>query len=67
MDTDLDIDVPEKLAPVLRKAADTYRESYGELQSAWQDKAAGRIWDRFAVILERAAEACECAMKKEGL
>jgi hypothetical protein len=52
----MDVDSPEKVARVLRKAAQEYYYSAGELSSAWQDKNAGSPWNRIARILERAAE-----------
>jgi len=63
-DLDLDVDTPEELAPVLRAAADQYNESASELQSAWQDPHAGKVWAKFAVILERAADQAEKAVDK---
>jgi hypothetical protein len=59
---DLDVDSPEKLAGVLRLAAQRFNESAGELESAWQDKNAGKVWERMARILERATDSCERAM-----
>ena len=54
--TDLDVDAPEKVSKVLRDAAQMYYESASELQSAWQDKSAGKIWNHLAIILEQAAD-----------
>ena len=62
-DLDLDVDAPEKVANVLRRAADKYWESESELQSMWQDPRAGRIWREFAKILERAADQCDACRK----
>ena len=59
----LDVDAPEKVADVLRAAAQKYRESTSELQSAWQDNGIV-IWDRIAKILERAADSCDKAVTK---
>jgi acyl-CoA reductase-like NAD-dependent aldehyde dehydrogenase len=59
--TDLDLDAPEKVAGVLRAAAEQYRESASELAVAWQDKNAGKVWARLARILERAADQCDRA------
>lgn len=56
---DLDITTPKALAAILRNAADKYYESATELESAWQDKNAGKIWERYAKELERAATRCE--------
>jgi hypothetical protein len=64
MTLDLDVDTPEKVAQVLRAAAERFYESEGELQSAWQDRNAGRVWREFAKILERAADQCERAVSK---
>ena len=58
-DLDLDVDAPDKVADVLRAAAEAYEESATELQSAWQDREAGRPWSRIARILERAADQIE--------
>jgi hypothetical protein len=52
---DLDVDAPDKVAAVLRHAAEQYYESAGVLQSAWQDRDPHRVWSRIARILERAA------------
>lgn len=52
---DLDVDEPDKVAKILREAAEQYYESASELESAWQDKAAGKPWTLIAQILERAA------------
>lgn len=56
---DLDVDCPEKVARVLRAAAEKFFEAHSELQSAWQDKSAGAAWAKIARILERAAASCE--------
>lgn len=59
---DLDVDSPEKVADVLREAADQYRESAAELESAWQEKAAGRPWTQIATLLEGCAERIDRAV-----
>jgi len=44
---DLDINeaaAPDEIAPILRMHADKFRIAQYELQSAWQDKQAGRGW-----------------------
>jgi hypothetical protein len=51
----LDVDVPEHVSAVLNRAAQAYYESAGELSSAWQDPNAGKVWEKIAVILEKAA------------
>ncbi len=55
-DLDLDVDAPDNVSQVLRDAAEAYYESASELESAWQDKGAGRPWTVIAKILERAAD-----------
>lgn len=55
----LDVDSPDKVPAALRAAAQAYYESAGELESAWQDKAAGRPWDQIAGLLEAMAEQIE--------
>ena len=52
----LDVESPEQVSAVLRAATQAYYESQGELQSAWQDKNAGREWSIIARELERAAD-----------
>ena len=44
---------------VLRAAAEAYYESASELESAWQDRGAGRPWEIIARILEKAADKIE--------
>jgi hypothetical protein len=59
---DLDLEncsAPDDVAPVLRRAAEKYRESRLELQSAWQDKNAGRGWEIIARELEKLATKLE--------
>jgi hypothetical protein len=58
--TDLqDADTPESVAIILRNAASRYRESVPELQAAWGDVDAGKIWDKIAKCLETAANRCD--------
>lgn len=61
---DLDVATPTQVAQVLRAAADKFNESMGELQSAWQDEQAGRVWGEFAKILNRAADQADKACGK---
>jgi hypothetical protein len=61
---DLDADVPEKVAPVLREAAQKFNESAAELQAAWQDALAGTVWTAIAKILEGAADKVDSAVKR---
>jgi hypothetical protein len=58
-DLDLDVDAPDKVVPVLRRAAEKYHDSAVELEAAWQEKSAGRPWTKIARILERAAASIE--------
>lgn len=58
--TDLmELAAPDDVAAVLRYVADEYRASQMELQSAWQDKEAGREWSVIAKALDRAADYIE--------
>lgn len=59
----LDVDAPEQVPALLHRAAQLYYDSEGELQSAWQDAKAGRVWREFAKILERAAWQCTRAIR----
>jgi hypothetical protein len=61
---DLDVDVPEKVPVALRRAVEHFEEAFSELQSAWQDRNAGRVWHEFAKILDRAADSCDRAIDK---
>lgn len=60
----LDVASPGEVAGVLRRAADKFHESAGELESAWQDKSAGRPWSVIARALERAADQIDKALAK---
>lgn len=64
---DLDVMAPHQVALTLRRAVDSYREGAAELQTAWQDPNAGKCWEDFAGILERAADACEKARTSRGV
>jgi acyl-CoA reductase-like NAD-dependent aldehyde dehydrogenase len=63
-DLNLDVDTPEKVAAVLRDAAEVFRDSAEELASAWQDRHAGRVWREIAKVLERAAVSCDKAVDR---
>lgn len=52
---DLDVDAPDKVAQILRNAAQQYNESASELADAWQDRQAGKVWTQIARELERCA------------
>jgi uncharacterized protein YukE len=58
---------PEQVPATLRRIADRFAESTSELQSAWQDPSAGKVWQDFANILNRAAQSCENAIARRGL
>ncbi len=59
---DLDVASPDQVPAVLERAADAYRESAGELASAWQDPSAGGEWLKIAKILDRARRDIEKAL-----
>lgn len=61
---DLDVATPEEVPGVLRRAAEVFSQSENDLQAAWTDENAGRVWREFAKIMERAAKSCEIAIKK---
>jgi hypothetical protein len=63
---DLDVSAPDQVPNVLRQAAQAYRESSGELASAWQDTGAGAVWNDLARVLERAADSADKALAKRG-
>ena len=63
---DLDVDTPDKVADVLRRAAERFHESAVELSSAWQDPNAGRVWTHLARILESAADKADKAVEKHA-
>lgn len=67
MDLDLNVADPEEIPRVLRRAADTFRESREQLKLAWQDPAAGLVWAKLAVILDRAATSAEKAVERHHL
>ncbi len=52
---DLDVDHPDKIAAILRAAADTFYQASEDCKANWQDTNAGRPWTQAAKILERAA------------
>lgn len=61
---DLDRATPEEIPAVLRNAAARFAEAHAELQACWGDSQAGRIWARYARVLERAAASCERELAK---
>ena len=61
---DINVAAPDQLGKVLRDAAQDYRESQIELSAAWGDLEAGRVWDKFADILDAAADKCDKACAK---
>ncbi len=61
---DLDVDAPDKVASVLREAADAYYDSARELEAAWQDRSAGSPWTKIARILESAADRIDKALRR---
>lgn len=59
---DLDVDAPDKVADVLRVAAEAYTDSAVELEGAWQDRGAGEPWLDIAEILTEAADKIDRAL-----
>ncbi len=47
---------PEDAIRILRNIAMRFYEDAGELESAWQDKEAGKFWSRLARDLDRLAD-----------
>jgi len=58
-DLDLNVHAPDEVPRVLRRASEAYFESAAELESAWNEKAAGRPWKKIARILELTANRIE--------
>lgn len=67
LDLDLNVDAPRKVVGVLRDAAQAYSEAAVELESAWQDKNAGKVWNKIAAELYRAADRVATACDKAGV
>jgi len=61
---DLDVDSPDKVARILRAAAQEYSESASELEASWQDPGVGKPWDAIGEILESAADKIDQKLKK---
>ena len=51
--TDLDVDSPDKVSYVLDYVAGLYYDSASELEAAWQDPKAGKVWEKIARELEK--------------
>ena len=64
---DLNVASVDRVAPVLHAAVDVYYEAGSELTAAWQQKSAGRPWERIARILDSAATLIERVVREEGL
>lgn len=50
---------PSDVAKFLRKLAWRYRQDALELQGMWQDKNAGKVWEKLAETLESSATKCD--------
>jgi len=61
---DLDVNAPDKVAIVLRAAAQAYAESAAEIEVTWQSKGAGRPWIKIAAVLEKAADRIDKILKE---
>jgi len=53
----LDVSSPDKVATILRAAADQYRDDHNNLISAWQQGSTP--WAAIARILDRAADSID--------
>jgi hypothetical protein len=62
-DLNLDVDHPDKVSRILRNARDEFNIAASELDSSWQDEAAGRPWEKIALILDAAASKIDKAIK----
>lgn len=60
----LDVVEPEKVAHVLRRAAETYTDLAFEVAIVLGDEPAGKVWVTLARILDRAAASCERAIQR---
>lgn len=63
---DLDVDSPDKVPGVLRRAAQAYYESATELDSSWQESGPGRPWIAIAKKLDAVADELEKRLKNMG-
>lgn len=55
----LDLDLcqtPEDALALLRRAADKFRTDASDLRACWQDRDAGKCWERLATDLDRVAD-----------
>jgi hypothetical protein len=55
-DLNLDVDAPEKVAEALLRVANAYSYISLDLASAWQDREAGKVWEKIADELFATAE-----------
>ena len=60
----LDVDAPDKVAGVLRAAADAYLQDAGERIEARPDDRTPVIWAAIAGLLDNAADAIERIVKQ---
>ena len=51
-----EVATPEDAIQQMRDAAQAYNEAAAELQAAWQDDDAGKVWEILAYDLEAAAD-----------
>jgi hypothetical protein len=59
LDLDIDFEAPEAVVEVLRTAADRYRDA-----RYLKEREVRKMWLRFALILERAAAACDRTLER---
>ena len=50
---------PNDVAKFLRNLAAQYQQDALELQAMWQDKNAGKVWEKLAETLESSAAKCD--------
>lgn len=63
----LDVSTPDEVPAVLETAADHFRQSAADLAANWQDRDAGRCWEDFAKILDKAAIAARKVLRNRVL
>lgn len=60
----LETNNPHDIPAFLHQVATRFREDQAQLQDAWQDPQAGKVWGELAKVLERATDQCRVAIDK---